>query len=67
MKELPRLRYPGGIDADGERVTFTKTEQVRMCGNAVPPQFSAALVRANCADLRFTRDPRQTTVVGVAA
>ena len=31
--------------ADGRRLT--KTAQVRMCGNSVPPQLVAALVRAN--------------------
>lgn len=32
-------------DANGKRLT--KTNQVARCGNAVPPQFSEALVRAN--------------------
>ena len=36
-----------GIDLKGEDIAFTKSEQVRMCGNSVPPHFSAALVRAN--------------------
>lgn len=29
---------------------LTKTEQVRLCGNSVPPQVAEALVRANVAD-----------------
>lgn len=40
-----------GVDQQGERVTLTKTEQVRMVGNSVPPQLTAALVGANLADL----------------
>jgi len=35
--------------AGGRRLT--KTEQVRMCGNSVPPHFAAALVRANAPEL----------------
>lgn len=30
---------------------LTKTAQVRMCGNSVPPPIAAALVRANCYEL----------------
>ena len=36
-----------GIDDAGQRVTFTKTEQVRMCGNSVCPPVARALVEAN--------------------
>lgn len=32
-------------DADGNRITAT--EQVKRCGNSVPPAFAEALVRAN--------------------
>ena len=62
-----------GLGEDGERVTFTKTAKVRMCGNAVPPQFSAALAAANCPGLRVHRDrravraARQLAPAGVAA
>lgn len=37
-----------GIDPfTGERITLTKTAQVRMCGNSVCPAVAKALVRAN--------------------
>ncbi|SEG16216.1 DNA cytosine methyltransferase [Marinobacterium lutimaris] len=39
------------IDRDAEGNTITKTKQVARCGNAVPPQFSEALVRANLPEL----------------
>ena len=35
------------IEADSEGRPFTKTEQVRMCGNSVCPPVAAAIVRAN--------------------
>lgn len=35
------------IDADASGKPFTKTAQVRMCGNSVCPPLSEALVRAN--------------------
>lgn len=38
-----------GFDEHGQRITLTKTAQVRMCGNSVCPPLSAALVRANFA------------------
>ncbi|HAV7125771.1 TPA: DNA cytosine methyltransferase [Acinetobacter baumannii] len=38
-----------GIDEHGNTIKLTKTEQGRMVGNSVPPQFSEALVRANFA------------------
>lgn len=50
-----------GIDRFGRRVKFTKTEQVRMCGNSVCPPMAAALVLANVPELRRS-EPR-----GVAA
>lgn len=36
-----------GVDGDGRRVTLTKTEQVKFCGNSVCPDVVEALVRAN--------------------
>lgn len=39
-----------GIDENGARIPLTKTAQVRMCGNSVPPVMAEALVRANCVD-----------------
>ena len=39
-----------GVDEHGHRVSLTKTAQVRMCGNSVPPVMAEALVRANCVD-----------------
>lgn len=33
------------------RKALTQEEQVRMCGNSVPPQLAEAIVRANCPDL----------------
>jgi len=35
------------IDRDAEGNPITKTAQVRMCGNSVPPDLSEALVKAN--------------------
>lgn len=40
--------------ADGRR--FSKAEQVARCGNAVPPQFAEALVRANPPELCGQRE-----------
>ncbi|MFD1777040.1 DNA cytosine methyltransferase [Paenibacillus rhizophilus] len=37
------------VDADGKR--YSKSAQVARCGNAVPPPFAAALVRANLPDM----------------
>lgn len=37
--------YKIDIEVDGKRIT--KTDQVRCCGNSVPPPFSDALVAAN--------------------
>lgn len=39
------------IDKDFEGKTYSRTEQVKRCGNAVPPPFANALVRANLPDL----------------
>lgn len=40
-----------GIDpVTGERVKLTKSQQVRMCGNSVPPVMAEAITRANCCD-----------------
>lgn len=37
-----------GVDDQGAQIPLTKTAQVRMCGNSVPPAVAEALVRANC-------------------
>lgn len=39
------------IDRDADGVSFTKTAQVRMCGNSVSPPVAAAIVRANVTEL----------------
>jgi Site-specific DNA methylase len=39
------------IDHDFEGKTYPKSKQVARCGNAVPPQFVEALVRANMPEL----------------
>lgn len=39
------------IDVDCEGNAYPKSEQVARCGNAVPPPFAVALVRANLPDL----------------
>jgi DNA (cytosine-5)-methyltransferase 1 len=39
------------IDQDADGVPFTKTAQVRMCGNSVCPPVAAAIVRANLGEL----------------
>lgn len=38
---------------------LTKSAQVRMCGNSVCPPLAAALVRANCADMITTKEPKR--------
>ncbi len=45
--------FPGDyiIDRDAEGNRFTKKDQVARCGNAVPPPFAEALVRANLPEL----------------
>jgi DNA (cytosine-5)-methyltransferase 1 len=42
------------IEQDAEGRRFTSTIAVRCCGNSVCPPMAAALVSANCADLRVT-------------
>lgn len=39
-----------GIDEKGNRVTLTKTAQVRLCGNSVCPPLARAIVSANYSD-----------------
>lgn len=39
------------IDADFEGKTYSKAKQVARCGNAVPPPFADALVRANLPEM----------------
>jgi DNA (cytosine-5)-methyltransferase 1 len=39
------------IDQDYKGKKYTKEQQVARCGNAVPPQFAEALVRANLPEL----------------
>lgn len=44
------------IDVGPEGRPLTKTEQVQMCGNAVPPDFAAALAAANVPELAARRE-----------
>lgn len=44
-----------GIDPKGQRISLTKSAQVRMCGNSVCPPVAAALVRANLPELAIAR------------
>lgn len=39
------------IDQDAEGKRYAKDKQIARCGNAVPPQFAEALVRANLPEL----------------
>ncbi|WP_059043999.1 DNA cytosine methyltransferase [Paenibacillus rubinfantis] len=39
------------IDVDADGVRYPKSAQVARCGNAVPPPFAAALVRANLPEM----------------
>lgn len=39
------------IDKDSDGKTYGKTKQVARCGNAVPPPFAEALVRANLPEM----------------
>lgn len=39
------------IDRDYRGVKYAKDQQVARCGNAVPPPFAEALVRANLPEL----------------
>ncbi|WP_068783170.1 DNA cytosine methyltransferase [Paenibacillus phocaensis] len=52
------LNYIIDVDADGVR--YPKSAQVARCGNAVPPPFAEALVRANLPEL-CTGSGRQLT------
>ena len=46
------------IDHDCEGKPITRTEQVKKCGNMVPPKFSEVLVKANLPELcKFKRMP----------
>lgn len=44
------------IDQDYRGVKYAKDKQVARCGNAVPPSFAEALVRANLPDMCSVRD-----------
>lgn len=39
------------IDKDSEGKNYSKAKQVARCGNAVPPPFADALVRANLPEM----------------
>ncbi|HIH8910620.1 DNA cytosine methyltransferase [Klebsiella pneumoniae] len=43
------------IDQDYRGVKYAKDKQVARCGNAVPPPFAEALVRANLPDMCLTK------------
>lgn len=47
------------IDRDYTGKPYPKTQQVARCGNAVPPPFAEALVRANLPELCKTGDSEQ--------
>lgn len=44
------------IDQDYRGVKYAKDKQVARCGNAVPPPFAEALVRANLPDMCLKKD-----------
>lgn len=44
------------IDQDYRGVKYAKDKQVARCGNAVPPPFAEALVRANLPELCVNRE-----------
>lgn len=51
------------IDHDCEGKPITRTEQVKKCGNMVPPKFSEVLVRANLPELcMYERMPNMKIV-----
>ena len=50
-------RYIIDHDADGRR--YPKSAQVARCGNAVPPPFATALVRANLPEM-CTEEERES-------
>ena len=45
------------IDHGADGISITKTAQVRMCGNSVPPPMVAALIQANGPDTWRTVEP----------
>lgn len=47
--------FEHGIDEHGQRISLTKSAQVRMCGNSVCPPLAQALVAANLADMAVRR------------
>ncbi|PXV88420.1 DNA (cytosine-5)-methyltransferase 1 [Lachnotalea glycerini] len=52
------------IDKDFEGKTYSRTEQVKRCGNAVPPPFANVLVRANLPEICiFERVPNMSIEV----
>ncbi|MBH2977786.1 DNA cytosine methyltransferase [Serratia marcescens] len=50
--------FPGWyiIDQDHRGVKYAKDKQVARCGNAVPPPFAEALVRANLPEMCVTKE-----------
>lgn len=60
--------YDHGLDERGQTVRFTKTEQVRMCGNSVSPMEACALAGANLPELvvRDEARPRKPKARGRA-
>jgi DNA (cytosine-5)-methyltransferase 1 len=44
------------IDMDYHGTRYAKDKQVARCGNAVPPPFAEALVRANLPELCIARE-----------
>ena len=44
------------IDRDYTGKAYSKTKQVARCGNAVPPPFAEALVRANLPELCYVKN-----------
>ena len=45
-----------GIDEGGIRIPLTKTDQIKMCGNAVPPQFGEAILTATVPEMSVWPD-----------
>jgi len=59
--ELYRAQgFPGWyiIDQDYRGVKYAKDKQVARCGNAVPPPFAEALVRANLPDMCTSKEEK---------
>jgi DNA (cytosine-5)-methyltransferase 1 len=48
-----------GVDEHGQRISLTKTAQVRMCGNSVCPPLAKAIVKANFAHESTWRQPME--------